>query len=135
MAARLTDRQKQKIMADYVQLGNCRAVARLNGCSDGTVRKIMLENPEVVQKYEQKRMENTESVLAYMDQQKDLVCEIIGKGLMALNMDGKLEDASPSQITTAIGTLIDKWTAAGRASDAHAESGVVILPGRTDGNE
>ena len=33
MAARLTDRQKKKIVADYAQLGSCNAVAKLNGCS------------------------------------------------------------------------------------------------------
>ena len=40
-----------------------------------------------------------------------MVCEIISKGLQALNEPGKLADASPAQITTAIGTLIDKWAA------------------------
>ena len=40
-----------------------------------------------------------------------MVCEIISKGLQALNEPGKLADASPAQITTAIGTLIDTWAA------------------------
>ncbi len=46
-----------------------------------------------------------------MEAQRGMVCEIISKGLQALNEPGKLADASPAQITTAIGTLIDKWAA------------------------
>jgi len=49
--------------------------------------------------------------MAYMEKQRGLVCEIIGKGLEALNTPEKLAEATPAQITTAIGTLIDKWTA------------------------
>lgn len=33
----------------------------------------------------------------------------IGKGLEALNSQEKLKEATPAQITTAMGTLIDKW--------------------------
>ncbi len=46
-----------------------------------------------------------------MEAQRGMVCEIISKGLKALNEPGTLADASPAQITTAIGTLIDKWAA------------------------
>lgn len=46
-----------------------------------------------------------------MESQRKVVCEIIGKGLEALNSPEKLAEATPSQITTAMGTLIDKWTA------------------------
>ena len=46
-----------------------------------------------------------------MESQRGMVCEIIGKGLTVLNDEEKLKEATPAQITTAIGTLIDKWTA------------------------
>lgn len=58
----------------------------------------------------QKKEQNTQDILAYMDSKKDIVCEILGKGLDALNSPDKLAEATPAQITTAIGTLIDKWT-------------------------
>ena len=47
--------------------------------------------------------------MTYMESQKRIVCEIISKGLTALNDPEKLATANPSQITTALGTLIDKW--------------------------
>lgn len=109
MAARLTDRQKKKILADYVQLGSYNATAKINGVSATTVKNIALANADFVEKCERKKEENTTNILAYMESQKNVVCEIIGKGLAALNAPEKLAEATPSQITTALGTLIDKW--------------------------
>ena len=54
-------------------------------------------------------------ILDYMEKKRSIVCEIIGKGLEALNDPAKLAEASPAQITTALGTLIDKWTPKGSA--------------------
>lgn len=110
MAARLTDKQKKKIVADYLETGSYRATARKNRIADGTVKRIVLECSDIEQKVAQKKEENTADILAYMEIQKGLVCEIIGKGLAALNDPEKLAEATPAQITTALGTLIDKWT-------------------------
>ena len=109
MAARLTDRQKKKILADYVQTSNYCAVAKINGVSANTVKKIVQTNADIAEKLIQKKEENTADVLAYMDAHKDLVCSFIGKGLEMLNDPDKLAAANLSQITTAMGTVIDKW--------------------------
>ena len=123
MAARLTDEKKKKIIADYVQLESYNAVAKLNGVSDKTVKSVVMANPTFTEKAEQKKEENTADILAYMESQKSLVCEIIGKGLAALNEPDKLANANPSQITTALGTLIDKWaTMNGTNSREQADS-------------
>lgn len=113
MAARLTDRQKKKIIADYVQLNNYCAVAKINNVSATTVKNIVLASADFVEKCEQKKEENTADVLAYMGEHKDLVCSFIGKGLEMLNDPKKLAAANLSQITTAMGTLIDKWAMIG----------------------
>lgn len=110
MAARVTDRQKKKILADYVQTNNYCATAKLNGVSANTVKKIVQTNADIAEKLIRKKEENTADVLTYMESQRDMVCQIIGKGLAVLNDPAKLAEATPSQITTAIGTLIDKWT-------------------------
>lgn len=127
MAARLTDRQKKKILADYVQTNNYCATAKLNGVSANTVKKIVQTNADIAEKLIRKKEENTADVLTYMESQRDMVCQIIGKGLAVLNDPAKLAEATPSQITTAIGTLIDKWTMMNKASD-NGESGVVLMP-------
>lgn len=109
MAARLTDKQKKKIIADYVQLGSYNATAKLNGVSLNTVKKIVQGNADIAEMCNEKKEQNTVDILAYMESQKGIVCEILEKGLAALNSPDKLAEASPSQITTALGTLIDKW--------------------------
>lgn len=110
MAARLTDRQKKKIVADYLECQSVNLAAKRNGVSWDSAKKALEEAGEIEKKLEQKKEENTADILAYMDSQKEIVCEIIGKGLAVLNNSEKLAEATPAQITTAIGTLIDKWT-------------------------
>ena len=110
MAARLTDKQKKKIIADYLDLGSDNAVAKIHGVSRQTVKNVVTADPEIGRKLQQKKEENTADILAYMDSKRGIVCEILGKGLEALNDPDKLKEATPAQITTAMGTLIDKWT-------------------------
>ena len=109
MAARLTDKQKKKIVADYLETQSINATAKKNNVSWGTVRSVLDGMGEIEEKLEQKKEQNTVDILAYMERQKGIVCEILEKGLAALNSPEKLAEASPSQITTALGTLIDKW--------------------------
>lgn len=109
MAARLTDRQKKKIIADYVELQSYNATAKKNNVTHQTVKRVVSASPEFTKIAQQKKEENTADVLAYMDEHKDLVCSFIGLGLKALNDPDKIDGANLTQITTAIGTLIDKW--------------------------
>lgn len=111
MANRLTDRQKKKILADYLEMGSYNAVAKKHKISDNTVKRVVLNSGDFAEKMEQKKAQNTADILEYMDSQKEQVCEIIGKCLKILNDEEKLAKAQPQQITTAMGTLIDKWAA------------------------
>lgn len=118
MANRLTDRQKKKIVADYLELGSYNATAKANGTSPKTVKRVLAEVPEMPEKVKQKKAENTADIIAYMESKRGLVCEILEKGLNVLNDEEKLREATPAQITTALGTLIDKWAAvSGSAAD------------------
>ena len=121
MAARLTDKQKKKIIADYVELNSYNAVAKRNGVSNHTVKRIVLEVPEMADKNKRKKEENTADILAYMESQKQQVCEIIGVGLKVL--PDKIQYAkTASEVTTALGTLIDKWAnVSGGQSDTDRE--------------
>lgn len=122
MAARITDRKRKKIIADYIELGSYNAVAKLNGVSNHTVKRVVLDAPEISEKIQQKKEENTSDILTYMDSKRKIVCEIIGKGLDVLNDPEKLKEATPAQITTALGTLIDKWAMiSGGPADADKE--------------
>lgn len=124
MAARLTDKQKKKIIADYVELGSYNATAKRNGVSNHTVKRVVLEVPEMAEKIQQKKEENTADILAYMESQKQAVCDIISVGIEVL--PEKIRFAkSASEVTTALGTLIDKWASiSGGPADKVKEDGL-----------
>lgn len=110
MAARLTDRQKKKIVADYLETQSVNAAAQRNNVSWDTARKVLNELGDIEQKLEEKKNENTADILAYMDSKRKVVRDIIELGLSVL--PEKIEQArTATEVTTALGTLIDKFTA------------------------
>lgn len=111
MAARLTDKQKKKIIADYVELGSYNAVAKKYRIADSTVKRVVLADSETQRKVELKKDENTADILAHMETKKSTVNQIIDRYLIALLDEDKIAKSTPAQLTTALGTLIDKFTA------------------------
>ena len=106
MARHLTDLERQKVIADYIQCGNYCETARKNGISDVTARKIVLENNEVKEKLEEKRAENAKTVERYMAENAERVCGIIDSGLALIQE--RLAECTPVQAATIMGILIDK---------------------------
>lgn len=121
MAARLTDKQKKQIVADYLETESYRATGKKFGVCADTVKRYVMECDDFRQKSEQKKEQNTADILEYMESQRDRVCEIIGVGLTVL--PEKIENAkTASEVTTALGTLIDKWTGiSGGAADVRED--------------
>mgnify|MGYP000316138817 CR=1 FL=1 len=112
MAARLTDKQKKKIVADYLETESYNATAKKNGVCGQTVRRVVEESQEFSENLKRKKEENTADILAYMESRRQAVCDIIEVGLSAL--PEKIQNArSAAEVTTALGTLIDKFTAFG----------------------
>jgi hypothetical protein len=108
--AKLTDKAKKEIIAKKAEgLTNCR-LASMYHVSETTIRRVLQNDPCTAKMVEEKKKENTETVLAYMEGRTNIVCEIIGNGLEVLADKEKMRSASLAQITTALGTLIDKWT-------------------------
>ena len=125
MAAHLKDKQKKRIIADYVEMGSYNAVAKKHKVSATTVKNVVLKNVETVEICEQKKEENTRDVLEHMEAQKDKVCLILDKYLDALLDEDKISKATTAQITTSIGTLIDKWAMInGGGQRSEAEDGL-----------
>ena len=116
MAARLTDKQKKKIIADRADGLSIRQLANKYHTSTTTIHRTLKCDPETERMVTQKKEENTADILAYMESKKSVVCQIIGIGLDVLCDPEKLKTANPSQITTALGTLIDKWVMVNGAS-------------------
>lgn len=109
MAARLTDKQKKEIIADYVESGSYLATAKKFGVSDNTVRKVVLGNSEVAKKCEQKREQNTADILDYLESRKEQAKDVLDAYIEALKNPEKIQAAKLSEIATAMGIVIDKF--------------------------
>lgn len=112
IVAKLTDRQRKKIIAERAEGLSIRALAKKYRVSDTTIRRTLESDPKMAQKVAQKKEENTVAVLAYMDSKKKDVCEILDKLLKAVKDDEKIAKTPLAQLATTIGILIDKFTAA-----------------------
>lgn len=124
MAARLTDKQRKKVVADYIELGSYNAVAKKWKIADTTVKRIIEADPEMRKKAEDKKEQNTADIIAYMESKRDKVCEIIDVAMEAL--PDKIRNAkTASDVTTALGTVIDKWAMiSGGPNEDAAEDGL-----------
>ena len=107
---KLTDKQKKKIIADYVDNNNYSETARINNISETSVRRIVKGNEGITEKVEQKKEENSQDMFEYMknkDNDKkrivDLCFEALDKKLSNLDMFTNVKD-----IATVYGIIMDK---------------------------
>lgn len=108
---KLADKQKKKIIADYISNGNYSETARMNGnISPNTVKKLVQEDEEFANKCAQKKEENIKDILDYMDSIADDQKEIIDLSLKAMKKKLKNPDAFTSvrDIVTVYGVIFDK---------------------------
>ena len=110
--AKLTDKQRKKIIAERAEGLSIRALAKKYNVSASTISRTLESDPKTVQKVTQKKEENTVAILAYMDGKKKDVCEILDKLLEAVKDEEKIAKTPLNQLATTIGILIDKFTAA-----------------------
>lgn len=111
VAARITDRKRKKIVADYLELRSINAAAKKNNVSWKKAKEAIDSDKELTKKLEQKKAQNTADVLAHMDGQKEAVCGLLDAYLEALGDPEKIARAGLSQLATTMGILIDKYTA------------------------
>ena len=107
---KLTDKQKKKIIADYMENGNYRETARINSVSDNTVRSIVNKDQKTSKKLAQKKEENTKDILEYMDSivkdQKeviDLALKVLKDKLTSPDLFTNIKD-----VAIVYGTIFDK---------------------------
>ncbi len=109
---KLTDKQKKKIIADYVETNNYCESARKNNVSEYTVRKICKDesNKDVKKKLEQKKEENTKSMLEMISKTNEKRLSVISKLVDAIDNKADKIDAftNVKDLASAYGILIDK---------------------------
>lgn len=110
MGKRLTDLEKKKIIAYYVECQNYRETARYFNISADTVKRVVLRDEKIVQKTTEKNNENTKSVLEAMEEKSNKKIALLDKILNA--MDSKVENldmfTNIKDLATAYGIIMDK---------------------------
>ena len=113
MAKRLTDKDKKKIIADYIENQNFSETARINNVDEKTVRRIIKsqDEEEMVKKTEQKKEENTKSVLEEMEKKRAKKLQVLNNTLDFMN--NKLTNANDiftdlKGASTTYGIIMDK---------------------------
>lgn len=107
---KLTDKQKKKIIADYMENQNYSETGRLNNVSNKTVERLVKNNEEVSNKVKEKKEENTKDILQYMDNIAEKQKKIIDLSLEVLEQKLSNPDLFTNIRDVAIvyGTIFDK---------------------------
>lgn len=109
---KLTDKQKKKIIADYVDNGNMSETARMNNVNVSTVKRLIDSgyDKDMQEKARLKKEENTKDILEYMDSIAEEQKEVIKLSMKALKEKLKKVDAftSVKDIVTVYGVIYDK---------------------------
>ena len=107
---RLNDQQRKKIIADYIETQNYLETARRNGVSDFTVKATVNKNKETSKKLEQKKIENTQTTLEYMQTQHETKKRILDKLLKGIEVKASDIDmfTNVKDLATAYGIILDK---------------------------
>lgn len=108
---KLTDAQKKKIIADFIENNNYSETARMNGgISPNTVKKVVNDNKEVAKKCEQKKEENTKTMLEMISETNSKRLQVISKLVNAIDDKADKVDAftNVKDLASAYGILIDK---------------------------
>lgn len=107
---KLTDKQKKKIIADYVDNQNYSKTAKMNDVSVDTVRRLVLNDEEVVNNLKRKKEENTLSTIEYMQTQHETKKKILDKILKAIEEKAENLDmfTNIKDLATAYGIILDK---------------------------
>lgn len=109
---KLTDKQKKKIIADFVETNNASETARMNKVTEYTVRKLCKDdnNKEIKEKIEQKKVENTKSMLEMITETNNKRLQVISKLVNAIDDKAEKIDAftNVKDLASAYGIMIDK---------------------------
>lgn len=118
MAKHLTDKQKKQIIANYVECQNYSQVARKYNISRNTVKAVVMSDKKIADKCQQKKEQNSVDILEYMESQKKQVCSLLDSYLSAMQDSSKIKRAGVLQLATALGIVIDKYTATAQNDQA-----------------
>lgn len=107
--AKLTDKQKKRIIADRVNGMSFRKLADKYHVSTTTIQKVLNGNKEVLQKITQKKEQNTLDMISFLDSRKGDAQDFLVLAMKYLQDEDKLKRTGVQAIATAMGIVIDKF--------------------------
>lgn len=107
---KLTDKKTKQAIADYIECGNYSEVARKYKVSPNTIKKWVKEQPDIAEKCEQKKEENAQDMLQYINSKKVTAMEFIDIALKGMMNEEKIQKAPVQQLATSIAIIIDKFS-------------------------
>lgn len=125
----MTDAEERRIVADYVQSGSYCEAARRNGIVETSARRVVKRRPDLMEEAREASGVVEQTMVEYLQTQRGRVTAIIDQYLGALAELDRFDKLTPVQLSTVIGTLIDKWAMLQSQQESGGQSGgVVILP-------
>lgn len=118
--AKLSDKQRKQIIADRVNGQLYKQIAEKYNVSETTVRNVCKNDPKTAERCADKKEQNTLDMLAFMDAQKGKAQELIRHIIEALDDPDKLAKTNARDLATALGIIIDKFTANAPKYEANA---------------
>jgi len=111
MGYHLTDKERKKIIADYVVNNNYHETSRINDTTVTTVKRIVKKaESSVLRKITQKQKKNTQSTLEHMDTQHNTKKKLLTSILNAMNDKAANVDmfTNIKDLAIAYGVIVDK---------------------------
>ena len=107
----MTDRQKKKIIADYVECGSYNATAKMNGVTHQTLKRVVNESTEIIKKVQQKKSRTRWICLTIWNPEKNRQkIEIELFKLKSQIKDNQPEEEAEDNFMDALnGTAADVW--------------------------
>ena len=103
----LTDKERKKIIADYIDCGNYSEVARKHKLSVNTIKRTVNKDTSMANKVKQKKEENTKDILDYLSSRSIKIQGILDTILNSITEE-EIKASPLTSRTTVFGTLIDK---------------------------
>ena len=108
--SKLTDKERKKIVARYIECQNFKQVAREFNVSDTTVKNCVKRTPQTSERLARKKEQNTQDVFAFLDSRKDMFMKAVDVCFQVISDPERYNRTSPQAAATTMGILIDKYT-------------------------
>ena len=126
--AKLDDKQRKMLLADRIDGASLRELAEKYDVSTTTVRRVIASDENVSQIVTQKKEQNTQEVLEYMETKKQIVCNIIDLYLNELSDAERIKQSATRELATTLGIIIDKFTGISKEQSETPAGGVIEIP-------